>query len=104
MKREIRLYRPTWKAGNGERRQSGRWWLDFTDGDRQRQRLPCLTDKRQTEALARNVERLLSIRQGGEALPADMLKWLEAVPADFRQRLAQAGLIVIWGHHTDYEL
>jgi len=89
----MRLYRPTWKTSDGERQQSSRWWLDFADGDGRRWRLPGLTDKRQTEALARNVERLLSIRQSGDALPADLLKWLEAVPADFRQRLADAGLI-----------
>ena len=93
MKQAIRLYRPWWKAENGERKQSDRWWLDFRDGNRRRWRIPGLTDKRQTEALARNVERLLSVRQSGDALPADMLKWLEAVPADFRQRLADAGLI-----------
>ena len=93
MKQEMRLYRPTWKAENGERKESSRWWLDFTDGNRRRLRLPGLSDRRQTEALARNVERLLNIRQSGDALPADMLKWLEAVPADFRQRLADAGLI-----------
>jgi len=93
MKQAIRLYRPTWIAENGERKQSDRWWLDFRDGNRRRWRLPGLTDKRQTEALARNVERLLSVRQSGDALPADLLKWLEAVPSDFRQRLVDVALI-----------
>ena len=89
----MRLYRPTWKAENGERKRSNRWWLDFADGNGRRWRLQGLTDKRQTEAQARNVERLLSVRQSGDALPADLLKWLESVPADFRQRLAEADLI-----------
>ena len=89
----MRLFRPTWKAENGERKRSTRWWLDFADGEGKRWRLPGLTDKRQTEAQARNVERLLSIKQSGDALPADLLKWLESVPADFRQRLADADLI-----------
>lgn len=89
----MRLYRPTWKTPNGERRKSKRWWLDFSDGDRRRWRLPGLTDKRQTEVLAGNVERLLAIRVSGDALPADLLKWLEQAPAGFRQRLAGAGLI-----------
>ena len=89
----MRLYRPTWKAKDGERRRSSRWWLDFADGDGRRWRLPGLTDKRQTSALAGNVERLLAVRTSGDALPADLLKWLEQVPADFRLRLAEAGLI-----------
>jgi len=67
--------------------------LDFADGDGRRWRLPGLADKRQTAALAANVKRLLSVRFSGDALPPDLLRWLENVPADFRQRLADAGLI-----------
>jgi integrase len=89
----MRLYRPIWKSKDGEKRKSSRWWIDFADGNARRWRLPGLTDKRQTETLARNVERLLTVRASGDALPADLLKWLEQVPADFRQRLADAGLI-----------
>lgn len=89
----MRLFRPCWKAPDGQRRKSSRWWLDFTDGDGRRWRLPGLTDKRQTAVLAGNVEKLLAVRASGDALPADLLKWLEQVPADFRRRLADAGLI-----------
>ena len=89
----MRLYRPHWKSPDGPRRKSPRWWIDFTDGDRRRWRLPGLPDKRATEALARNVEKLLAVRASGDALSADLLTWLEQVPSDFRQRLADAGLI-----------
>ena len=67
--------------------------MDFADGDGRRWRLPGQIDRRGTEALARRVQDLLAVRQAGDALPADLLRWLEAVPADFRQRLADAGLI-----------
>ena len=33
------------------------------------------------------------MRASGDALLPDVAKWLESVPADFRGRLAQAGLI-----------
>jgi len=89
----MRLYRPTWKAKDGQQRRSGRWWLDFTDGDGRRWRFAGLTDKRQTGALAANVERLLAVHESGDTLPAELLRWLEQVPADFRGRLAEAGLI-----------
>jgi len=82
-----------WKSRNGERKKSKRWWLDFADADGRRWRLPGLTDKRQTEALAGNVERLLAIRVSGDALPADVLKWIEQVPVNFRHRLVGAGLV-----------
>ena len=89
----MRLYRPSWKSPDGQHHKSSRWWLDFADGDGRRWRLPGLTDRRATEGLAGNVGKLLAVRQSGDALPADLLKWLEAVPADFRQRLADAALI-----------
>ena len=89
----MRLYRPTWKTPDGERHRSPRWWLDFYHADGRRCRLPGLTDKRQTEALAARVERLLAIRISGDALPGDLLQWLEQVPKDFRKRLVEADLL-----------
>ena len=89
----MRIFRPTWKTRDGEQHRSSRWWLDFSDPNGRRWRLPGLTDKRQTSALGDNVGRLISVRVSGDALPAELLRWLEAVPADFRQRLAEAGLI-----------
>ena len=80
-------------AKDGKRRKSPRWWMDFSDPDGRRRRLPGLTDKRQTAVLAGNVGKLLAVRESGDALPADMLRWLEQVSADFRKRLADAGLI-----------
>ncbi len=93
MNRPIRLFYPVWKSADGKRHKSSRLWLDFYDADHHRQRLPGLVSRRHTETLARNVERLLGVRQSGDALPADLLKWLESVPGDFRRRLADAGLI-----------
>ncbi len=89
----MRLYRPTWKGKEGQRRKSETWWLDFTDADNRRWRLPGLTDKRQTESLARNVEKLLAVRASGDALSPDLLRWLENVPASFRAKLAKTDLI-----------
>ncbi len=92
-RKPIRLFRPKWKDENGKWHESGRIWLDFTDGNGRRLRLPGLSDERQTAALARNVDRLVALRVSGDTLPADMLKWLEGLPADFRERLVEAGLI-----------
>ena len=93
MNRPIRLFHPVWKTADGKRHKSARLWLDFYDADHHRRRLPGLVSRRHTETLARNVERLLGVRQSGDTLPADLLKWLESVPGDFRRRLAEAGLI-----------
>ncbi len=89
----MRLYHPTWKDKDGQRHRSGRWWLDFTDSHGRRWRLPGLTDRRQTEALGRNVDALVAVRVSGDSLPADLLRWLEDLPGRFRERLADAGLI-----------
>ena len=89
----MRLYRPTWKDKEGKRRRSARWWLDFTDGNGRRLRFPGLTDRRQTEALGVNVEKLIAVKVSGDSLPAELLRRLEALPTAFRQRLAKADLI-----------
>ena len=90
---KIRLYRPTYKTAQGERRKSPTWWLDFTDADGRRWRWPALADRRASEAVGRRVLELAGLRASGDALTADLSKWLEGVPADFRARLAEAGLI-----------
>jgi integrase len=87
----MRLYRPTYTRG-GKTRTSQTWWLDFTHEGR-RLRLAGLTSKRATEALAARVGDLLAVRQSGDSLPADLLRWLEQIPSAFRAKLAEVGLI-----------
>jgi len=89
----MRIYRPTWTAKDGQQRRSKRHWLDFVDSNGHRWRFPGLVDVKQTEALGRNVEKLIGVKVSGDALPADLLRWLEDLPDTFRQRLADAGLI-----------
>lgn len=89
----MRIYRPTYKKPDGTSQKSGRYWLDFADAEGRRQRLAGLTDQRATKSLAANVERLLAIRTAGDALPSDLLRWLEQIPAAIRGDLAKAGLI-----------
>jgi integrase len=90
---KIRLYRPRWKDDAGQWHESETWWMDVRNGNNRRWRLPGLSDQRQTEALARNVARLVALRVSGDSMPADMLKWLEGVSPDFRGRLVAEGLL-----------
>ena len=89
----MRLYRPKWKAADGNKRKSKTWWLDFPDANGRRLRIAGLTDKRQTAVMASKVETLVAVQASGDSLPAELLRWLEAVPIAFRERLAEFGLI-----------
>jgi len=93
----VRVYRPTYKAGwagkDGQKHKSATWWLDFTDGNARRWRFPVLTDKRQTEAVGRNVEKLIACKMNREPLDPALTKWVEGLPAKLRQSLGKAGLL-----------
>ncbi|MHC4301027.1 MAG: tyrosine-type recombinase/integrase [Planctomycetota bacterium] len=70
-----------------------KWHIKFSDAGDIDRRIPAFTDKVQSEALARQVERLVSCRIAGERPTAQLSRWLEQVPQKLLERLAQFGLL-----------
>jgi len=89
----VRLFKRSWKAADGSRRETKNWWLDVRLGDGRRIRVPALTNKKASEAWGRRVEELDALRQSREFPSAELLRWLEEIPPGLRRRLAKAGLI-----------
>ena len=89
----MRVYRKHYVDRNGKKQQAQKWYIDFVDHLDRRQRWAGLTDKRQTEALAKQIERLVSCRVAGERPDASLMRWLETIPQQLRKKLVKAGLV-----------
>jgi integrase len=89
----MRVFKPTRKTKTGKVQQYSKWYVEFRDHLETIRRLPGYTDKRQTEELGRNVQRLVASRGNGFELEDDLGKWLESIPKRVRTKLADIGLI-----------
>ncbi len=89
----MRIFRIHYKDKDGKKRQARKWYLDFTDNNEIRHRWPGLEDKRATEALGRQIERLISSKVAGEKPDAQLTHWLESVPIGLRKKLVKIGLL-----------
>ena len=83
------------KLDNGKTvtRQSARWHIKFLDAGAIDRRISAFTDKVQSEALAKQVERLVSCKIAGEQPTAQLSRWLEQIPEKLRDKLAEFGLL-----------
>ena len=87
-KRKVKL-----ADGKTVTRQSSKWHIKFVDAGGIDRRIPAFTDKVQSEALAKQVERLVSCRIAGERPTAQLSRWLEQIPEKLRDKLAEFGLL-----------
>ncbi len=88
----MRVHRPTYTK-NGKRRKVSIWHVHFKDARAQWQRLPAFTDKSASEALGRKCERLAATVAACERPDGHLGRWVEALPAVTRNKLASWGLI-----------
>ncbi len=47
----MRVYKATYKDRSGEQRKTARWYLDFADHNRLRDKIPAFADKRLSEGM-----------------------------------------------------
>ena len=87
-KRKVKL-----ASGKTVTRQSARWHIKFVDAADVDRRIPAFTDKVQSEALAKQVDRLVSCKIAGEQPTVQLSRWLEQIPEKLRDRLAHFGLL-----------
>ncbi len=89
----MRLFKATYKNRSGEKCKSQKWYLDFSDHFGRRHKIPAFESKRQSEALGRQVEELVSCKVAGQRPEAEQQRWLEGVPDKLRQRFVKIGLL-----------
>jgi hypothetical protein len=89
----MRIFRTSYRARDGTKRKAARWYCEFRDHLRTIRRLPCFTDRRESEALGRQIEKLVACKIAGEAPGPELSRWLEGLPVQFRERLTRIGLL-----------
>jgi len=89
----MRVFRTSYRDKNGQVRQAKKWYIELRDHLQTVRRFPAFTDKTQSEALGRQIERLVRYRVSGEPLNPALSRWLEQIPARMRDRLAKIGLL-----------
>ena len=89
----MRVFKANYKDRTGKQRESARWYVDFSDHNGVRRRLPGFTDKQATEALGRQLEKLAVCRMNNEQPGRELAAWLESCPVKLRGKLAEIGLL-----------
>ena len=79
--------------GQKVKRMSSRWYAVFVDYADILRRLPLLTDRKASGELARKIERLNSIRAGGDVMSPELARYIETMPPGIRAKLAEWGIL-----------
>jgi len=88
----MRLFKAVYKDKDGKNRKSLKWYLDFADHNEIRHKIPGFSDKRQSESLGRQIEKLVNARSG-EGLDASLSAWLEMIPSRMMKHFVSWGLV-----------
>ena len=89
----MRVFRQKYKGRDGKTKESSKWYVEFKDADDHERRLPGFTDKSATIELGKKVERLVGFRVMRDELSPELARWLETLPTDLWNRLANFGLL-----------
>ncbi len=96
----MRIYRAKYKDRDGQQKKAEKWYLDFSDHNQLRHKIPALTDKRSSEELGRNIESLVNCRISGLELDVKLNQWIETVPDSLLKKFVSWGLIE--GQRTEF--
>jgi len=109
----MRVYRPTRKdPTTGKRVPYKVWYVEFRDALEKIRRLPAFSDKTQSEALGRMIDRLVACRVAGNTPDVALGRWLESLSNNLRDKLCELELLdrhdvaaskPLGNHLTDFE-
>jgi len=88
-----RCFRPAYKDRGGKKCKTSKFYVEFRDHLQLTRRLPAFTDKRQSEALGRQIEKLVACKVSGQQPDAQLARWLESIPGKMRDKFVKIGLI-----------
>jgi len=89
----MRLYKATYRDRDGKQRKTAKWYLDFSDHNKLRHKIPAFVDKRLSEGLGRNIEALVNCRIAGLDLDVKLNQWIEALPDSLLKKFVSWGII-----------
>ena len=89
----MRLFKATYKNRADEKCKSKKWYLDFSDHLGRRHKIPAFESKKQSDALGRRIEELVSSKFAGQKPDTESQNWLNNLPHKFTQKLVSWGII-----------
>jgi integrase len=88
----MRVFKADYTTRAGKKAKSKRYYLDFRDHLGIRHKIPAFTDKRQSEALGRQIDKLVA-SHSGQGLDAALSAWLEMLPFRLMKQFVSWGLV-----------
>ena len=88
-----RCFKPAYRDRKGKKQKTSKFYVEFKDHYQIVRRLPAFIDRRPSEALGRQIEKLVACKVSGEQPDAQLSRWLEYIPAKMRDRFVKIGLI-----------
>ena len=89
----MRVYKPTYKDRDGKKQKTSKWYVDLSDHNQLRHKIPAFADKRLSEGLGRNIESLVNCRTAGLDLDVKLNQWIETLPDSLLKKFVSWGLI-----------
>ena len=89
----MRVFRTSYKDKGGVKRTAQKWYIELKDNLATVRRFPAFTDKAQSEALGRQIERLVRFRVSGDPLDAALSRWLEQIPDRLKNHFVRIGFL-----------
>ena len=91
---DFSLFKPTYTDRHtGQQRQAASHYIKFADHNGTRRRWPAFPDERHSVALGKRIGELVDCRITGDPLSEKLLKWLDSIPEELREKLAAADII-----------
>src|SRR5688572_25367927 len=87
------VFKQKYRGRDGKTRESKNYYFDFKDHTGTVRRMAGYVDKGLTKELKRKVKRLASHRALNQSLDAELVSWLEGIPAKLRSNLSKWGLL-----------
>jgi len=89
----MRLFKAAYRDRHGNKCKSQKWYIDFSDNQQIRRRIPAFTNRDQSEALGKKVEKLVVCKLNTESPDRELSEWLAHIPQRLRIKLAKIGLL-----------
>ena len=90
----MRLYKPTYVDRKTHKtRTVANFYIEARDHNGRLLRLPAFTDKRASETLARNLQRIIDAKAVSDTLPAELAVWVQTLPPKTISVLTRWGLL-----------
>ena len=89
----MRAFRSSYTDKEGRSRATATFYIEFRDHKETLRRMTGFADRKTTESLGRNIQKLVWCKAGGQALDPVQTKWIEGLSPYLTRKLAEFGIL-----------